>query len=292
MMKCYKVPFWSYSCWCGIKGNDSNGTKGTWRGSWDGDWLVSKGGLCLDRGQRTLWGIWKNASSGYLKGQRKGQKAWPSPGERFFFSEPILILPWTIDSWQLGTLGAGNHYAEIQVVDEIYDQYAAKQMGIHRKGQICVMIHSGSRGLGHQVASGTFLLFFFSSLFWWLFLTLYWVLNWLLFLLHLCWKMPWWLWRRQWAAKTLLSMIGNLLVQGSTRNMVRIILLQWQQQLTLRGLIDHPWHTFADRLVSNCSRILLTFFSYSPSPSPSSPSSLLRLLLRHSRNRPMIWICM
>lgn len=55
---------------------------------------------------------------------------------------------------KLGTLGAGNHYAEIQVVDEIYNEYAAKKMGIDHKGQVCVMIHSGSRGLGHQVATG------------------------------------------------------------------------------------------------------------------------------------------
>ena len=54
---------------------------------------------------------------------------------------------------QLGTLGAGNHYAEIQVVDEIFDKRAAGQMGIDTVGQVCVMIHSGSRGLGHQVAT-------------------------------------------------------------------------------------------------------------------------------------------
>ena len=54
---------------------------------------------------------------------------------------------------QLGTLGAGNHYAEIQVVDEIFDEMAANKMGIHSVGQVCVMIHSGSRGLGHQVAT-------------------------------------------------------------------------------------------------------------------------------------------
>jgi tRNA-splicing ligase RtcB (3'-phosphate/5'-hydroxy nucleic acid ligase) len=54
---------------------------------------------------------------------------------------------------QMGTLGAGNHYAEIQVVDEIFDKFAASKMGIERKGQVCVMIHSGSRGLGHQVAT-------------------------------------------------------------------------------------------------------------------------------------------
>ena len=56
--------------------------------------------------------------------------------------------------FQLGTLGAGNHYAEIQVVDEIYDRFAAGKMGIDFKGQVCVMIHCGSRGLGHQVATG------------------------------------------------------------------------------------------------------------------------------------------
>ncbi|CAK8689296.1 RNA-splicing ligase RtcB homolog [Clavelina lepadiformis] len=54
---------------------------------------------------------------------------------------------------QLGTLGAGNHYAEIQVVDEIFDKHAANKMGIDHKGQVCVMIHCGSRGLGHQVAT-------------------------------------------------------------------------------------------------------------------------------------------
>lgn len=54
---------------------------------------------------------------------------------------------------QLGTLGAGNHYAEVQVVDEIFDRQAAARMGIEEVGQVCVMIHSGSRGLGHQVAT-------------------------------------------------------------------------------------------------------------------------------------------
>jgi len=54
---------------------------------------------------------------------------------------------------QLGTLGAGNHYAEIQVVDQIFDKEAALKMGIERTGQIVIMIHSGSRGFGHQVAT-------------------------------------------------------------------------------------------------------------------------------------------
>ncbi len=54
---------------------------------------------------------------------------------------------------QLGTLGAGNHFIEIQKVSEIYDDRAARAFGIHSKDQILVMIHCGSRGLGHQVAS-------------------------------------------------------------------------------------------------------------------------------------------
>jgi tRNA-splicing ligase RtcB len=52
---------------------------------------------------------------------------------------------------QLGTLGAGNHFLEIQVVEDIYDPEAAKIMGIDDVGQITVMIHTGSRGLGYQV---------------------------------------------------------------------------------------------------------------------------------------------
>mmetsp|Transcript_30956 Transcript_30956/g.97636 ORF Transcript_30956/g.97636 Transcript_30956/m.97636 type:complete len:516 (-) Transcript_30956:72-1619(-) len=58
---------------------------------------------------------------------------------------------------QLGTLGAGNHYAEIQVVDQIFDKRAAAQMGLDFEGQVCVLLHSGSRGLGHQVATDALL---------------------------------------------------------------------------------------------------------------------------------------
>jgi tRNA-splicing ligase RtcB len=54
---------------------------------------------------------------------------------------------------QLGTLGSGNHFLEIQKVDEIYDREVSERFGIHAQGQILVMIHCGSRGLGHQVAS-------------------------------------------------------------------------------------------------------------------------------------------
>ena len=53
---------------------------------------------------------------------------------------------------QCGTLGSGNHFLEVQVVDRIEDPIAAECMGI-RAGQVCIMIHSGSRGLGHQVCT-------------------------------------------------------------------------------------------------------------------------------------------
>ncbi|HDJ24077.1 MAG TPA: RtcB family protein [Candidatus Aminicenantes bacterium] len=54
---------------------------------------------------------------------------------------------------QLGTLGAGNHFLELQQVEEIYNQPVAKRFGLHSVGQVTIMIHCGSRGLGHQVAS-------------------------------------------------------------------------------------------------------------------------------------------
>ncbi len=53
---------------------------------------------------------------------------------------------------QLGTLGSGNHFVEIQVVDEVYDETIANRLGLF-KDQITVMIHTGSRGFGHQVCT-------------------------------------------------------------------------------------------------------------------------------------------
>jgi len=52
---------------------------------------------------------------------------------------------------QLGTLGSGNHFLEVEAVDEIYDSKAAGAMGIGDIGQVLVLIHTGSRGFGHQV---------------------------------------------------------------------------------------------------------------------------------------------
>ena len=53
---------------------------------------------------------------------------------------------------QVGSLGSGNHFLEVQAVDRIYDPAAGNTFGLF-PGQICVMIHCGSRGLGHQICS-------------------------------------------------------------------------------------------------------------------------------------------
>ena len=54
---------------------------------------------------------------------------------------------------QLGTLGSGNHFLEVEVVDELYDREAAEAMGIEELGQVLVLIHTGSRGFGHQICT-------------------------------------------------------------------------------------------------------------------------------------------
>lgn len=54
---------------------------------------------------------------------------------------------------QAGSLGAGNHFLEIQAVQKIFDEEAASVMGIDHDGQVLVLIHTGSRGLGHQVCT-------------------------------------------------------------------------------------------------------------------------------------------
>ena len=53
---------------------------------------------------------------------------------------------------QLGTLGAGNHFLEVQKIDKIFEPKIAKRFGITSLGQIVAMIHCGSRGFGHQIA--------------------------------------------------------------------------------------------------------------------------------------------
>jgi tRNA-splicing ligase RtcB len=54
---------------------------------------------------------------------------------------------------QIGTLGSGNHYLEIQVIDKIFDENITKQWGLDIPNQVCIMVHCGSRGFGHQICT-------------------------------------------------------------------------------------------------------------------------------------------
>jgi len=67
-------------------------------------------------------------------------------------ADPARVSPRAVERGldQCGTLGSGNHFLEVQVVDEVVDAPAAQALGL-AEGRICVMIHSGSRGLGYQV---------------------------------------------------------------------------------------------------------------------------------------------
>ena len=70
-------------------------------------------------------------------------------------ADPDKITPQAVKRGmpQAGTLGSGNHFLEIQVVKEIFAAEIAKAMGIVQTGQILVLIHTGSRGFGHQVCT-------------------------------------------------------------------------------------------------------------------------------------------
>jgi tRNA-splicing ligase RtcB len=75
-------------------------------------------------------------------------------GGRLEGADPAAVSPRARErgAGQLGTLGSGNHFLELQRVEAIYDPYAAGAFGL-RVGQLTVLIHSGSRGLGHQVCT-------------------------------------------------------------------------------------------------------------------------------------------
>jgi tRNA-splicing ligase RtcB len=73
-------------------------------------------------------------------------------GGRLDGADPSLVSDHALTrgAEQCGTLGSGNHFLEVQIVDHIFDLEAAQAMGLE-KDMVCVMIHSGSRGLGYQV---------------------------------------------------------------------------------------------------------------------------------------------
>jgi tRNA-splicing ligase RtcB len=77
-------------------------------------------------------------------------------GGRLEDARPEHVSPRAIERGadQCGTIGSGNHFLEVQVVDEVVDPGRASTLGM-RPGQVCVLIHSGSRGLGYQVCDDT-----------------------------------------------------------------------------------------------------------------------------------------
>lgn len=99
----------------------------------------------LDRGQK--WAI----ENGYGKDRDSDR----TEENGHIDADPQFVSDKAIERGvpQLGTIGSGNHFLELQKVDKIYDEKIAKAFGIDRVGQVVVMIHCGSRGLGHQVAS-------------------------------------------------------------------------------------------------------------------------------------------
>ena len=76
-------------------------------------------------------------------------------GGRIEDADPDAVgeRPKTRGGPQLGTLGSGNHFLEVQAVDKIFRPEIADAMGIKEVGQVTVLIHCGSRGLGHQVCT-------------------------------------------------------------------------------------------------------------------------------------------
>ncbi|NTW57400.1 MAG: RtcB family protein [Chlorobiaceae bacterium] len=75
-------------------------------------------------------------------------------GGKLDTADPACVSPQAKSrgSDQLGTLGAGNHFVEVEFISAIYDNTEADRLGL-QKEQVCVMVHTGSRGLGHQVAT-------------------------------------------------------------------------------------------------------------------------------------------
>ena len=114
---------------------------------------TSKGGVILDSTKIDhILSEGANAAIDMGWGETRDLSAIESNGKLDSYERDIGERAMKRGSKSLGTLGSGNHFLELQVVDTIVDEKAAKAFGI-RKGQVTAMIHTGSRGLGHQVCS-------------------------------------------------------------------------------------------------------------------------------------------
>lgn len=117
---------------------------------------VGKGRADLRLGRRELRRVLRDGAA-WAVGQGLGEREdleFLEEGGCLEGAQPDLVSDRALDRGrnQLGTLGSGNHFAEIQYVDEIYDAAAAADLGLE-SGQVTLTIHSGSRGLGHQVCT-------------------------------------------------------------------------------------------------------------------------------------------
>ena len=100
--------------------------------------------------------ILKNGAEEIVKnyGGEQGDLDFIESAGKLDFDTPEIISERAIERGrtQVGSLGGGNHFIEIQLVDEVYDKKAADAFGL-KKGLITLMIHTGSRGFGHQIAT-------------------------------------------------------------------------------------------------------------------------------------------
>ncbi len=103
--------------------------------------------------------FWSTASSGAAKQGYAGESDWLAIEQRgkIHGADPDQVSAKVFERGrdQLGTLGSGNHYLEIEVVkpENVFEPEIAKTFGIDRPNQIVILIHCGSRGCGHQVAT-------------------------------------------------------------------------------------------------------------------------------------------
>jgi tRNA-splicing ligase RtcB len=118
--------------------------------------INTKGSIKLNK--KEFIGVLKNGAeeivSRYASAGNEEDLAFIESGGKLEFGMPEIISERALERGrtQVGSLGGGNHFIEVQRVDEIYDEKAAAAFGL-KKGNISIMIHTGSRGFGHQVAS-------------------------------------------------------------------------------------------------------------------------------------------
>jgi len=102
------------------------------------------------------------AGSGYLQGRglaTQGDIDFTEAHGRLDGADPDQVSDHALNrgAEQCGTLGSGNHFLEVQIVDHVFDEEAGAVLGLE-KDMVCVMIHSGSRGLGYQVCDDALLM--------------------------------------------------------------------------------------------------------------------------------------